>query len=59
MTVIQIGAVRPGMQADGAMQSVMAQLNSARETAISQRRLVEVTFTNAAVSQTTWAVGCA
>lgn len=46
MTVVQIGAVRPGMQADGAMRLVMAQLNSARETAISQRRLVEVSFPN-------------
>jgi Tfp pilus assembly protein FimT len=46
MTVIQIGAVRPGMQADGAMRVVMAQLNSARETAVAQRRLVEVTFSN-------------
>jgi prepilin-type N-terminal cleavage/methylation domain-containing protein len=50
MAVIQIGAVRPGMQADGAMRSVIAHLNAARETAISQRRLVEVAFTNAAVS---------
>jgi Tfp pilus assembly protein FimT len=46
MTVVQIGAVRPGMQADGAMRLIMAQLNSARETAISQRRLVEVSFPN-------------
>jgi prepilin-type N-terminal cleavage/methylation domain-containing protein len=46
MAVIQIGAVRPGMQADGAMRVVMAQLNAARETAIAQRRLVEVTFSN-------------
>jgi hypothetical protein len=44
MAVIQIGAVRPGMQADGAMRVVMSQLNAARETAISQRRLVEVSF---------------
>jgi prepilin-type N-terminal cleavage/methylation domain-containing protein len=52
MAVIQIGAVRPGLEADGAMRTVMAQLNFARETAISQRRLVEVSFANAAVSQT-------
>jgi prepilin-type N-terminal cleavage/methylation domain-containing protein len=49
MAVIQIGAVRPGLEADGAMRVVMAQLNSARETAISQRRRVEVSFFNAAV----------
>jgi prepilin-type N-terminal cleavage/methylation domain-containing protein len=52
MAVIQIGAVRPGLEADGAMRTVMAQLNFARETAISQRRLVDVSFANAAVSQT-------
>jgi prepilin-type N-terminal cleavage/methylation domain-containing protein len=44
MTVIQMDAVRPGMQADGAMRVVMAQLNYAREIAISQRRLVDVAF---------------
>jgi prepilin-type N-terminal cleavage/methylation domain-containing protein len=44
MAMIQIGAVRPGLQADGAMRVVMSQLNSARETAISQRRRVEVKF---------------
>jgi prepilin-type N-terminal cleavage/methylation domain-containing protein len=46
MAVIQIGAVRPGLEADGAMRVVMSQLNSARETAIAQRRRVEVTFPN-------------
>jgi prepilin-type N-terminal cleavage/methylation domain-containing protein len=46
MAVIQIGAVRPGMQADGAMRVVMTQLNAARETAISQRRRIEVSFDN-------------
>lgn len=49
MAVIQIGAVRPGLEADGAMRVVMAQLNAARETAISQRRRVEVSFYNAPV----------
>jgi hypothetical protein len=34
------------------MRVVMSQLNAARETAISQRRLVEISFNNAAVSQT-------
>ena len=46
MAVIQIGAVRPGLEADGAMRVVMAQLNAARETAISQRRRVEIKFLN-------------
>jgi prepilin-type N-terminal cleavage/methylation domain-containing protein len=44
MAVIQIGATRPGIQADGAMRVVMAQLNAAREVAISQRRFVQVEF---------------
>jgi prepilin-type N-terminal cleavage/methylation domain-containing protein len=46
MAVVQIGAVRPGMQGDAAMRVVMAQLNAARETAVAQRRLVEVSFYN-------------
>jgi prepilin-type N-terminal cleavage/methylation domain-containing protein len=46
MAVMQIGAVRPGLEADGAMRVVMAQLNYARETAVAQRRLVEVAFPN-------------
>ena len=52
IAVVQIGVIRPGLEADGAMRQVMAQLNFARETAISQRRRVEVSFANAAVSQT-------
>jgi prepilin-type N-terminal cleavage/methylation domain-containing protein len=46
ITAVQIGAVRPGLQGDAAMRVVMAQLNSARETAVAQRRLVEVSFYN-------------
>jgi type II secretory pathway pseudopilin PulG len=44
MAAVQIGAVRPGFQSDGAMRMVMGQLNFARETAISQRRLVQIDF---------------
>lgn len=44
MTVFQYLAARPGMQADGAMRVVMAELNAARETAVAQRREVEVEF---------------
>src|SRR5688572_5764576 len=44
MTVFQYLAARPGMQADGAMRTVMAELNAARETAVAQRREVEVEF---------------
>jgi prepilin-type N-terminal cleavage/methylation domain-containing protein len=46
MVMFSIGNTRPGLQADGAMRVMMSQLNAARETAISQRRLVEVSFTN-------------
>lgn len=44
MSVFQYLAARPGMQADGAMRVVMAELNSARETAVTQRREIEVEF---------------
>ena len=44
MTVFQYLSARPGMQADGAMRVVMAELNAARETAVAQRREVEVAF---------------
>jgi prepilin-type N-terminal cleavage/methylation domain-containing protein len=44
MAVMQIGAVRPGMVSDGAMRSLIGALNSARETAVTQRREVQVTF---------------
>jgi len=44
MATFQIGAVRPGMQGDGAMRTVMAELNGAREMAIAQRRLMEISF---------------
>jgi prepilin-type N-terminal cleavage/methylation domain-containing protein len=51
MAVIQIGAVRPGFEADGAMRVVMMHLNQAREIAISQRRQVQVEFPTALVAQ--------
>ena len=44
MALFQFGAARPGMVADGAMRTVMAQLNSARELAVAQKRLVQVQF---------------
>jgi prepilin-type N-terminal cleavage/methylation domain-containing protein len=44
MTVFQYLSARPGMQADAAMRVVMAELNSAREVAVSQRRSVQVAF---------------
>lgn len=47
MAVFQFGAARPGMVADGAMRTVMSQLNTAREIAVAQRRLVRVQFDTA------------
>lgn len=44
MATMQIGVVRRAMKGDGAMRVVMAQLNTAREMAISQRRNIEVQF---------------
>lgn len=46
MAVVQIGAARPALQADGAMRTMMSQLNAARETAVAQRRNIQLVFTN-------------
>lgn len=40
----QIGAIRPGLLGDGAMRSVMAEMNTAREMAIAQRRQMQINF---------------
>jgi prepilin-type N-terminal cleavage/methylation domain-containing protein len=44
MATMQISTVRRSMQGDGAMRMVMAQFNSAREMAITQRRNMEIRF---------------
>ena len=44
MALFQIGSARPGMVADGAMRTVMGQLNLARETAVAQRRQIDIVF---------------
>ncbi|HVC21476.1 MAG TPA: type II secretion system protein [Vicinamibacterales bacterium] len=44
MAVFQAQVSLPAIHADGGMQVVMAQLNSARALAISQRRNIEVNF---------------
>lgn len=44
MAVVQVGAARPAMLGDAAMRSVMLQLAAARETAVAQRRNVEMRF---------------
>src|SRR4051794_31110938 len=42
--VMQIGQSGPALKADGAMQVIVAQLNTARELSISQRRQMQVVF---------------
>src|SRR5205823_5947182 len=44
MATMQIGTVRRSIQGDGAMRTVIAKLNTARELAITQRRNMEVRF---------------
>jgi Tfp pilus assembly protein FimT len=44
MAMFQIGAVQPSMKGDGAMRVLIAQLNTARELSISQRRQMQVQF---------------
>ncbi len=46
VALIQIGNARPAMKGNGAMRVVMSEVTQARETAISQRRYVEVNFIN-------------
>ena len=53
MVVLQIGASRPGMIGDGGMRLMMAQLNFARDTAIAQRRQVQITFVGSNTIQLT------
>src|SRR2546423_598454 len=44
MAMMEVGALRPALKGDGAMRVVMAQLNTARELSISQRRNMQVQF---------------
>jgi Tfp pilus assembly protein FimT len=44
IAVLQIGSILGSVKGDGAMRVLMAQVNTAREFAISQRRLMEVQF---------------
>ena len=45
MALLQIGQAQPSLKGDGAMRALMAQLNTARELSISQRRQMQVIFT--------------
>jgi len=47
MALVQIGASRASMNADNAMRLVMTELNRARDTAVAQRRNVQITFPGA------------
>jgi prepilin-type N-terminal cleavage/methylation domain-containing protein len=47
MGTAQIAVVRRSMQGDGAMRTVMTQLNMAREMAVTQRRTMEIKFVGA------------
>jgi prepilin-type N-terminal cleavage/methylation domain-containing protein len=47
MAVVQIGQARPGLKGDGAMRVAMAQMTSARELAITQRRFMRLNFDTA------------
>jgi len=47
MAVVQIGVSRPAALGDGAMRVLLSQMNAARELAITQRRNMRLTFTNA------------
>lgn len=47
MATVQIGLARPSFKGDGAMRTVIAQLNIARELALTQRRFVRVDFVTA------------
>src|SRR4051812_26556077 len=44
MAVFQIGNAQPAMKGDGALRVLLAQLNTAREQAIAQRRVMQVNF---------------
>jgi Tfp pilus assembly protein FimT len=46
MAVMQMNRSRPGLRGDGAMRVVLAQMRTARELAISERRYMRVVFTN-------------
>ena len=45
MAAFSIGQTIPGYKGDGAMRVLLAQINSARELAIAQRRVMRLTFT--------------
>lgn len=53
ITLIQIGQAQPALKGDGALRTVMAQMNIARELSITERRVIEVAFVNGNVIRLT------
>lgn len=51
MAAFQIGVARVGFKGDGAMRTIMAKMNEARELALTQRRNMRVDFTGDNVIQ--------
>lgn len=51
LAMFQIGEVQPAFKGDAAMRTVMAQLNTARELSITQRRVIQVRFINSSEVQ--------
>jgi prepilin-type N-terminal cleavage/methylation domain-containing protein len=49
---IQIDNVRPAMKGDGAMRTVVAQMNTARELSISQPRNIQLAFVGSVITLT-------
>ena len=52
LAIFQIGSARPYMKGDGAMRIVLAQMNTARELSISQRRNIQLTFSGNVITMT-------
>jgi prepilin-type N-terminal cleavage/methylation domain-containing protein len=46
MVVVQVGRAQHGLKGDGAMRVVMSQMNAARQMAITQRRVMRLSFIN-------------
>lgn len=53
ITLIQIGQAQPALKGDGALRTVIAQMNIARERSITERRVIEVAFVNGNVIRLT------
>jgi hypothetical protein len=52
LAVLQIGSAGPYIRGDGAMRTVIAQMTTARELAIAQRRNIQVAFVGSVITVT-------